>query len=169
MLFCEIGLYTHLINPSPAISRWGILFVRFHVSGGMLISIHTLEIPVLILNIECANLLSIGTPISTLAGRQRVSINQLCQSPICRDTHFYCGYHLNIDASIPVSIPYLSGHPFLPPLYGVWALTPKTMCQSPIYRDTHFYHRKDLAIAVQKVDCVNPLSIGTPISTRKEE
>ena len=39
-----------------------------------------------------------------------------------------------------------------------------TMCQSPIYRDTHFY--RDMADYLNEVDAgVNPLSIGTPIST----
>ena len=37
-----------------------------------------------------------------------------------------------------VSIPYLSGHPFLPSQKG----NPfsSQLCQSPIYRDTHFYY-----------------------------
>ena len=37
------------------------------------------------------------------------------------------------------------------------------MCQSPIYRDTHFYEQGEELWKMLK--CVNPLSIGTPIST----
>ena len=104
-----------------------------------------------------------------------------------QDTHFYCigvinGYYL-----CNVSIPYLSGHPFL--LLMLTAKEIRTMCQSPIYRDTHFYHeeiaeRNPELVTCQspiyrdthfynparflrhrEIGCVNPLSIGTPIST----
>ena len=88
-----------------------------------------------------------------------------------------------------VSIPYLSGHPFLQGLikYGV---TKNEMCQSPIYQDTPFYfenkrrrfeHKDNVSIpylsghpflleAINntvdiKTNCVNPLSIRTPLST----
>ena len=40
------------------------------------------------------------------------------------------------------------------------------MCQSPIYRDTHFYRVAEIATAICAI-CVNPLSIGTPISTAR--
>ena len=39
------------------------------------------------------------------------------------------------------------------------------MCQSPIYRDTHFYEEVAGYIG-ETLACVNPLSIGTPISTK---
>ncbi len=40
------------------------------------------------------------------------------------------------------------------------------MCQSPIYRDTHFYITKmTIRFTETEKDRVNPLSIGTPIST----
>ena len=87
----------------------------------------------------CVNPLSIGTPISTMElpeksfGKLNVSI------PIYRDTHFYDLEHEEKTFICPVSIPYLSGHPFLPT---------RSSCawQPPSH-------------------CVNPLSIGTPIST----
>ena len=42
-----------------------------------------------------------------------------------------------------VSIPYLSGHPFLQADDEAENNSEK-MCQSPIYRDTHFYSMKEL-------------------------
>ena len=63
----------------------------------------------------CVNPLSIGTPIST----QEVSGT---------------GWQTR-----KVSIPYLSGHPFLPDEADAIVETDNTVCQSPIYRDTHFY------------------------------
>ena len=61
-----------------------------------------------------------------------------------------------------VSIPYLSGHPFLrTPLYGVWALTSK-VCQSPIYRDTHFYIGKDPVALYLNDDVSIPYLSGHP-------
>ena len=85
-----------------------------------------------------------------------------------------------------MSIPYLSGHPFLQrkgssgngpklrcvnPLsigtpistwapFSIWSV----MCQSPIHRDTHFYGSKR-SRSPRNMARVNPLSIGTPIST----
>ena len=88
-----------------------------------------------------------------------------CQSPIYRDTHFYRrGRHAHGNPQVTVSIPYLSGHPFLRFVVTLllWALF--IVCQSPIYRDTHFYQGFSARTAVGTV-CVNPLSIGTPIST----
>ncbi len=63
-----------------------------------------------------------------------------CQSPIYRDTHFYSSAYwiLRNYKKSAVSIPYLSGHPFLHSRnseYNLWS----GLCQSPIYRDTHFY------------------------------
>ena len=40
------------------------------------------------------------------------------------------------------------------------------MCQSPIHRDTHFYIRRPSRSHHLRMWCVNPLSIGTPISTQ---
>ena len=93
-------------------------------------------------NEKCVNPLSIGTPISTGCDQQRQGHrNSLCQSPIHRDTHFYgmdialfynkvfelCQSPIHRDTHFyrvqrlfegrgnrPVSIPYPSGHPFLP-------------------------------------------------------
>ena len=62
-----------------------------------------------------------------------------------------------------MSIPYLSGHPFLPIVTSV--LLGIVLCQSPIYRDTHFYFCSTSFIYILQQTCVNPLSIGTPIST----
>ena len=63
---------------------------------------------------------------------------KVCQSPIYRDTHFYGELKMCDDLS--------------------W------MCQSPIYRDTHFYNF--YGGGKNETHCsVNPLSIGTPIST----
>ncbi len=135
------------------------------------------------------NPLSIGTPISTgrvvEEAQKRSALCQspiyrdthfylfwsewyekagaMCQSPIYRDTHFYTIEHGLITTQVHVSIPYLSGHPFLPAELrkGPWR---DIMCQSPIYRDTHFYHF-DPEEEIKANRCVNPLSIGTPIST----
>ena len=162
----------------------------------------------------CVNPLSIGTPISTHFHKELRALSHIvCQSPIYRDTHFYmkneyivvtgCVNPLSIGTPIStfaapepkmenpriVSIPYLSGHPFLlsincmdstrqipcqSPIYrDTHFYSPgrrKTsrkhseMCQSPIYRDTHFY-RCFLRAMLRTYWCVNPLSIGTPIST----
>ena len=63
----------------------------------------------------------------------------MCQSPIYRDTHFYADWLQSTSwKKLHVSIPYLSGHPFL--------------------------RRKSLIVKISN-KCVNPLSIGTPIST----
>ena len=114
---------------------------------------------------SCVNPLSIGTPIST----DHPSMGR-------KSTHN------------PVSIPYLSGHPFLrsrvermsrvpdcvnPLSIGTPISTLKNrrykmydmMCQSPIYRDTHFYAPTPDPASAPDQECVNPLSIGTPIST----
>ena len=87
-----------------------------------------------------------------------------------------------------MSIPYLSGHPFLRikklPIYlREWRVnplsirtpistalefpeeTPVEMCQSPIYQDTHFYIGAKSRRYTPRWQCVNPLSIRTPIST----
>ena len=90
----------------------------------------------------------------------------LCQSPIYRDTHFYepRGWW-SARTKIEVSIPYLSGHPFLPLMNNKSTAAGKEMCQSPIYRDTHFYHIERRKGVSSLNMCVNPLSIGTPIST----
>ena len=113
-----------------------------------------------------------------------------CQSPIYQDTHFYAGstdksaggnwvrvnplsirtpistdcWHGDIRLNgIIVSIPYLSGHPFLHSVNNM-IKTFWTLCQSPIYQDTHFYLTclKEVSICLKRV---NPLSIRTPIST----
>ncbi len=112
-----------------------------------------------------------------------------CQSPIYRDTHFYSeGKWEATKDPVPVSIPYLSGHPFLQKMTAITITN--FMCQSPIYRDTHFYiGGTPLATIIGRIVsipylsghpflrypqickrhririCVNPLSIGTPIST----
>ena len=39
------------------------------------------------------------------------------------------------------------------------------MCQSPIHRDTHFYLQSAANAGKLVLGSVNPLSIGTPIST----
>ncbi len=63
-----------------------------------------------------------------------------------------------------VSIPYTSGHPFLLRLICINWLWARCLCQSPIHRDTHFYaYHSDFQYGKQW--CVNPLYIGTPIST----
>ena len=88
------------------------------------------------------NPLSIGTPISTGKGPFIGNLHRtMCQSPIYRDTHFYWGLRDSfLLRNWTVSIPYLSGHPFLP-----WNPVP---------------------LKRWRKKCVNPLSIGTPISTR---
>ena len=89
----------------------------------------------------CVNPLSIGTPISTAAATWEPYLTDACQSPIYRDTHFYYFKKNNkLDYSL-VSIPYLSGHPFLQTLFS----------------------ERSLLVGY----CVNPLSIGTPISTNR--
>ncbi len=89
-----------------------------------------------------------------------------CQSPIYRDTHFYGGkdFMIAIVGGL-VSIPYLSGHPFLLLTLIFGTITGIWKCQSPIYRDTHFYMYASMFEKARLI-CVNPLSIGTPISTR---
>ena len=62
----------------------------------------------------------------------------MCQSPIYQDTHFYGGLFFGKHLAL-------------------------AMCQSPIYQDTHFYDSTVLANC--RNTCVNPLSIGSPIST----
>ena len=89
----------------------------------------------------------------------------MCQSPIYRDTHFYVntdGYLLVKKSRVnPLSI----GTPISTlALTGYLEIIKKALCQSPIYRDTHFYIHGIVSIIYGAV-CVNPLSIGTPIST----
>ena len=160
MLFCEIELYTHLINPPPAISRWGILFVRFPVSWGNAYIYSTLEIPVLILTIECGNLLSIGTPISTQRadlyhGPERVPIPYLSGHP------FLLTFQKSMSTGYDVSIPYLSGHPFLQETYLSNGKIIYLLCQSPIYRDTHFY-QDELAGTENRINVSIPYLSGHP-------
>ncbi len=65
----------------------------------------------------CVNPLSIGTPISTLTKAEAQALDfDLCQSPIYRDTHFYGIFMIRTGLTSVVSIPYLSGHPFLQPV-----------------------------------------------------
>ena len=65
--------------------------------------------------LKCVNPLSIGTPISTVSiAMEGKYYGKMCQSPIHRDTHFYFGKIGNDYVSENVSIPYPSGHPFLP-------------------------------------------------------
>ena len=121
--------------------------------------------------------------------KKKEKMSRRCQSPIHRDTHFYLGCNLGAEqpsksVSIPypsghpflprkvlrrnregnVSIPYPSGHPFLQTVGMSAARILQLMCQSPIHRDTHFYNGR-LASSRNWKTCVNPLSIGTPIST----
>ena len=89
---------------------------------------------------NCVNPLSIGTPISTFSPQDFIRLSpERCQSPIHRDTHFYgklliprktngemCQSPIHRDTHFYafkrrtrrnmeiVSIPYPSGHPFLP-------------------------------------------------------
>ena len=90
-----------------------------------------------------ANPLSIGTPISTMQ-ELNISSIAMCQSPIYRDTHFYAYpiicQEYNCDH---VSIPYLLGHPFL--------------------------RQNGETGTAKEAGSVNPLSIGTPISTSRIE
>ena len=69
-----------------------------------------------------------------------IGVAGLCQSPIYRDTHFY---HEEIAERNPELV----------------------TCQSPIYRDTHFYASLFCLLYGKQIS-VNPLSIGTPISTK---
>ena len=63
----------------------------------------------------------------------------VCQSPICRDTHFYTGNGTSTGGKrLLVSIPYMSGHPFLLVI---------------------------LNSLLKNIESVNPLYVGTPIST----
>ena len=137
------------------------------------------------------NPLSIGTPISTEVPESYSAKLALCQSPIYRDTHFYVRIHpkgmaVKVDCVNPlsigtpisttansghsswkrnVSIPYLSGHPFLQRIFD-GKIEKGWLCQSPIYRDTHFYFNIFcVGNFSYPYHCVNPLSIGTPIST----
>ena len=127
--------------------------MKFAVLRGTLLSIHALEIPVLILNIECVNPLSIGTPISTAILLVTLSIgtpistllNGHSKKPKDVSIPYLSGHPflLKADEVIEniedVSIPYLSGHPFLPREKSLFARFRDWLCQSPIYRDTHFY------------------------------
>ncbi len=113
--------------------------------------------------ILCVNPLSIGTSISTrMPPRRENEIIKCCVNPLSIGTPISTRFKDALYLDPIVSIPYLSGHPFL----QNHNKKTKTyfVCQSPIYRDTHFY---DLASAVFSwiAYCVNPLSIGTPIST----
>ena len=112
-----------------------------------------------------------------------------CQSPIYRDTHFY-----KIEAAEAaqetntVSIPYLSGHPFLPiritmcpcceeacvnplsigtPISTIRYTTDmsRTSIVSIPYLSGHPFLRNVCGVFKRDGSCVNPLSIGTPIST----
>ena len=65
-------------------------------------------------------------------------MNNGCQSPIHRDTHFYKAEINGEVKRIYVSIPYTSGHPFLHREAEENYLQ-YPLCQSPIHRDTHFY------------------------------
>ncbi len=132
------------------------------------------------LAMHCVNPLSIGTPISTRAYALMSTTNirivsipypsghpfllmfylhdraqelEMCQSPIHRDTHFYnaIGQESRLSLMRHVSIPYPSGHPFLPKLSDGTKYDTIKMCQSPIHRDTHFYgcfHNIPLGISV---------------------
>ena len=82
-----------------------------------------------------------GHPFLRYGNRKgRIGRYPVCQSPIHRDTHFYAIY-----------------------VREKGKLT--KMCQSPIHRDTHFYMRTQSRCLTSSMICVNPLSIGTPIST----
>ncbi len=118
----------------------------------------------------------------------------MCQSPIHRDTHFYdTRKEENVNIFL-VSIPYTSGHPFLHMkrtrnIHWLISLCQSPihrdthfyfqffsflnrrciLCQSPIHRDTHFYSARRYSSSTRKESCVNPLYIGTPISTEMEK
>ena len=69
---------------------------------------------------KSVNPLSIGTPIATNMKTINDLKKSLCQSPIYRDTHFYReGMTALLIVLLLVSIPYLSGHPFLRPSWNV--------------------------------------------------
>ena len=132
-----------------------------------------------------------GHPFLHAPSRGSTESKGLCQSPIHRDTHFYFLLDtLTLKTEYwGVSIPYTSGHPFLQQ-HSQFGIHIYRMCQSPIHRDTHFYaritslytlRRKIVSIpytsghpflrgwvgdlAHPGLPCVNPLYIGTPIST----
>ena len=114
-----------------------------------------------------------------------------CQSPIYRDTHFYaslfcllygkqiCVNPLSIGTPISTGSQLVRKHILISvnPLSIGTPISTKgksgrdmytsEMCQSPIYRDTHFYDQTRDGICRRERRCVNPLSIGTPISTRR--
>ena len=92
-------------------------------------------------NICCVNPLSIRTPISTVKKNLDRCQNLMCQSPIYQDTHFYDGTMIDFSKyGCSVSIPYLSGHPFLHTMrIALLGGSSGGLCQSPIYQDTHFY------------------------------
>ena len=95
------------------------------------------------------------------------------QSPINRSdplNFVLCGENVRWFESIAAwQFPYLSGHPFLQQeLQGVEQAI-QELCQSPIYRDTHFYRKLKQSWQFVREPCVNPLSIGTPISTKQRK
>ena len=132
----------------------------------IIISISTNRLIIVgILSITCINPPFIGTPISTQKMEISIVILLLCQSPIYRDTHFYsCGRHWRLSSVQCVSIPYLSGHPFLHLDIGLIRTVTPT-CVNPLSIGTPISTKIILNLIVIKIISVNPLSIGTPIST----
>ena len=114
----------------------------------------------------------------------------MCQSPICRDTHFYGEVLFSYTTasgkvSIPymsghpfllntvnkrskivssVSIPYMSGHPFLPDNGGI-GLEFYYGVSIPYMSGHPFLRKHNLVFGGCDSGCVNPLYVGTPIST----
>ena len=95
----------------------------------------------------------------------KIILDIVCQSPIYQDTHFYQLMENSSTFTEPiVSIPYLSGHPFLPgqrgnPVYcACRAVSIPYLSGHPFLRYRRYTY-KDI------MKCVNPLSIRTPIST----
>ena len=85
------------------------------------------------------NPLSIGTPISTLKKTAEITGKQ------------------------HVSIPYMSGHPFLRTLCR--RQKEPHYCVNPLSIGTPISTKRSATSTSQPSACVNPLSIGTPIST----
>ena len=141
--------------------------------------------------LKCVNPLSIGTPISTPPRRIYVIYIKMCQSPIYRDTHFYLFLVPNVIFFIAtcqspiyrdthfygtkwikqpyktdiVSIPYLSGHPFL--RNNIRGNYHDSIFVSIPYLSGHPFLQDTMIFLIVLAVCVNPLSIGTPISTEQ--
>ena len=114
---------------------------------------------------KCVNPLSIGTPISTTKKSRDEAFESLCQSPIHRDTHFYMHISGSISSNQIVSIPYPSGHPFLLTISHWGLLKVFSGIVSIPYPSGHPFLLCHNANINFSFICVNPLSIGTPIST----